>query len=321
MRRVLLLLLLALCVPGVALAQPGPQGVGVVPAPDDPHRSGSGTFLEIGTVKKGVPVVGTVVVRNQGTSPRLVLLYASDAIPSRGGGFAFTDRLADDDEVGSWMRLAADRVTVPASSEVRVGYRLVVPEGAQGGEYVGGVVSEPPPPPGASGVQTATRVAMAVYLTVPGGAPGATPNRGRPDGRLALDDVRQVERGGRTCPAVRYTNDTQKVLDPSVRVSVDGPLGGTSYKRTRTGAVLPGSSATVQLACLERPIGPSTLRVELTTPQGTVRDQSKGFYLPWPVVVALFLLLLLLAAVIATGVRGLLRKRETGPSAEAGSHS
>ncbi|MCU1693564.1 MAG: putative protein of unknown function cell surface [Frankiales bacterium] len=321
-RRTLLLLLLVLLVPAGASAQvpDGPQGVGVVPAPDDPRRSPSGTFLELGRVQAGVAVVGTVVVRNQGSASRLVLLYASDALPSRGGGFAFTDRLAPDKEVGRWLTLATDHVTVPASGEARVGYRLVVPSGTQGGEYVGGVVAEPPPPTG-SGVRTTTRVAMSVYLTVPGGAPGATPGRGRPDGRLVLDDVQPGKKGGRTCPVVRYSNDSQQVLDPSLEVSTNGTFGGSSYRRARTGAVLPGSSARVPLPCLDRPLGPSTLRVRLRTPEGVTTDQSRDLYVPWPVVVSLLLLLLLLAAVVTTGARGLLAKRSAGPVDEGSSPS
>ncbi|MCW2606650.1 MAG: putative protein of unknown function cell surface [Frankiales bacterium] len=312
----MLLLLVLLALPAGAQVPEGPSGVGVAPAPGSRYASSSGTFVELGTVALGRAVTGEVVLRNQGSEASRVLLYASDALPSQGGGFGFSERSAPDTQVGSWLVLDRAEVTVPPRGEVRAGYRVLVPTGTEGGEYVGGVVAEPSVPEVTGGLQTSTRVAMAVYLTVPGGSPGATPGRGRPDGTLELTRLSTRTDGSKVCPVVSYRNESQKVLDPSAEVVADGVLSSSSYRRARTGAVLPGSQAEVVLPCLDRPVGPSTLRVRLKTSTGLLEDQSRDLYLPWPVGLALLLLLLLVLAVVTTYLRGRRSARSAEPVAE-----
>ncbi|MCW2779545.1 MAG: hypothetical protein JWN17_3270 [Frankiales bacterium] len=315
MRRLLLVLLLLLPV-GVAGAQTpeGPQGVGIAPAAGSPYASASGTFLELGTVTPGRAVSGTVLLRNQGTQARTVLLYASDAVPSQGGGFGFTERTAPDTQVGRWLTPDRTRQSVPARGGAEFSFSLTVPVGTQGGEYVGGIVAEPAEAPTGAGVQTLTRVAMAVYLTVPGGARGATPGRGTPNGKVVLTAVRPGHDGGRSCPVVSYRNDSQQVLDPEVEVTSKGLLGSGAYHRDRVGAVLPGTSATVRLPCVDRPLGTSTLRVVLMAPTGPQDYAASDLYLPLALVLALLLLLLLVLAVLTTALRGR-RARSNAPGA------
>lgn len=315
-RTLLLLLLLVLAVPAAAQTTDAPQGVGVVPTPGSPFASDSGTFVELGTVTPPAPVTGSLLVQNQGTTARRVFLYAADAVPSRGGGFGFTARDAADTQVGSWLSLDRTEVTVGPQSEVRVVYRVVVPARTAGGEYVGGVVAEPADQAASSGLQTGTRFAMAVYLTVPGGAPGATPGRGSPDGKLEVERVRSVEDGGRTCPVITYRNDSQRILDIQVEARTDGLIGGSAYRRDRVGAVLPGTRAEVRLPCLDRPLGPGTLRVDVAAPTGQSDYQERLLYLPPALVLALLLLLLLVLAVVTTALRGRRRTLSTGLPAE-----
>lgn len=318
MRRLLLVLLLLVAVPVLppASAQsPEPQqGVGVAPPPGARYASASGTFLELGQVRPGTPVTGAVLLQNPGSAARRVFLYASDALPSRGGGFGFSDRTAADSQVGSWLVLDRAVVTVPARGQVSAAFRLVVPAGAEGGEYVGGVVAEPADTPTGSGLQTATRAAMAVYLTVTGGRPGATPGRGRPDGRLEVVDLATRPDGSRTCPVLTYRNDSQQILDVEVRARTRGLIGGSSYRKDRVGAVLPGSEAAVALPCLDRPLGPGTLRVDVSAPTGASDYTERLLYLPPALVAALLLLLLLVLAVVTTALRGRRRTPGTPPS-------
>lgn len=314
------LLLAVLAVAASAQMPEGPSGIGVAPTPGSPFASESGTFVELGDVPFSKPVTGSLLLSNQGGEPGTVSLYASDALPSQGGGFGFSDQGAADTQVGRWLTLDQATVTVPPRTSVRATYRVVVPPGTEGGEYVGGVIAEPLVR-GGTGLSTATRVAMAVYLTVPGGTPGATPGRGRPDGTLQLRDLTTRVRDGQVCPVVTYRNDSQKVLDPQAEVEADGVLGGSSYRRDRTGAVLPGTQAEVVLPCLDRPVGPSTLRVRLRTSTGLLEDQVRDLYLPVPVGFALLLLLLLVLALLTTYLRRRRHARSAEPDAAAPSPS
>lgn len=291
-------------------APPEPaQGINVVPDPASTRKSQAGTLAELGTVQPGQPVQDGVLVRSSFDEPREVLLYAADAQPAVGGGFGFSAREDEQEQVGRWLRLAQDRVTVPADGQVLVPYTLTVPPGTEGGEYVGAVVAEPVDEAAGGGVQTRTRFAMAVYLRVPGGTSGSTPGRGRPDGTIVLEAVEPGFDGNQACPVVRYRNDSQDVVDPIATVTTKGLVGGTSYRQERVGALLPEASAEVALPCVERPLGPGKLEVELTSPKGGGSESADYTWLPWPFLLSLLLLLLLIGALVTTFLKGIQKRR------------
>lgn len=285
------------------------QGINVVPDPASTRKSEAGTLAELGTVQPGTPVQDGVVVRSSFDEPRDVLLYAADAQPAVGGGFGFSAREDEQEQVGRWLRLAQERVTVPADGQVLVPYTLTVPPGTEGGEYVGAVVAEPVDDAAAGGVQTRTRFAMAVYLRVPGGTAGSRPGRGRPDGAIVLEAVEPGFDGKAACPVVRYRNDSQDVIDPVATVTTDGLVGGASYRQERVGALLPDASAEVALPCVDRPLGPGRLKVELTSPKGGGSESADYTWLPWPFLLSLLLLLLLAGALVTTFLKGVQRRR------------
>jgi hypothetical protein len=328
MRRVLAVVLLAgLAFPIAASAAPTPtpspaleaaRGISVTPQPKSPHRSTSGSFLELGTVQPGVPVLDTVDVRSTFDTPADVDVYPADAEPAVGGGFGFSARTDHPTEVGAWLHLALHRVRVPAQGQVVLHLSVTVPAGTEGGEYVGAVIAEPVNQGPATGVQTRTRFAMSVYLTVPGGARGSTPGRGRPDGTLQVLAVEPHFKGNKACPVVRFRNDSQAIVDPQTTVRTSGLFGsGTSYKETRTGALLPGATADIPLPCVKRPLGPGTLRVVVQSPKGN-KNQAFGFtWVPVSLLVALLFLLLLVAALLTTFARGWLRRKDDESSDRA----
>ena len=318
LRAVVLAGILVTTLTGPATAQtpspppPPAQGFNVTPDPDSTRKSPAGTIAELGTVTPGVPLSDAVLVRSSFEEPREVLLYAADAEPAIGGGFGFSSRTDEQREVGSWLRLASPRLTVPAGGAVEVAYTLTVPAGVEGGEYVGAVVAEAVETgSGAGGLSSSTRFAMAVYLRVPGGSAGATPGRGSPDGKLVIEAMDPRFDGRRSCPVVSYRNDSQDIIDPVATVTTDGLIGGTSYRKERVGALLPGSRADVTLPCVERPVGIGRIDVELTSPKGGGRDAATYTWLPWPFVLSLLLLLILLGALLTTLLRGLLRRRDS----------
>src|SRR3954447_4929899 len=125
MRRVLALLLLAaLATPAAAGPTPTPsplqpaQGVNVQPDAKDPHRSKSGSFLELGTITPGVAVADTLVIRSTFDVPARVDLYPADAQPAVGGGFGFSAENAPQKQVGRWLKLSTRRLTVPAHGQM-----------------------------------------------------------------------------------------------------------------------------------------------------------------------------------------------------------
>lgn len=320
MRRLLALALSLAALTSTAVsAAPSPpavpaQGINVKPDPSSTRKSAAGTLAELGTVQPGRPLRDAVLVRSSFDEPREVLLYAADALPAAGGGFGFRTQAEPQQQLGQWLRLEQTRLTVPANGQVRVSYTLTVAAGTAGGEYVGAVVAEPVDQAASSGVQATTRFAMAVYLRVPGGASGSTPGRGRPDGQIVVESVTPGFAGDRACPVIRYRNDSQDVIDPVVTVSTEGLLGGSSYRQERVGALLPDTRAEVALPCVDRPLGPGRLVVDLHSARGGDVQRAPYTWLPWPLLLSLLLLLLLVGALLTTLVRG----QRTGNSAQGG---
>lgn len=292
------------------------RGVSLKPTPESPRRSKSGTFLEFGAISLGKPVDDVVVLRSTFETDMQIALYTADAMPAVGGGFGFGARTDKPTQVGAWLTVTPAVVRVPAGGSVRAALRLVVPLGAQGGEYVGGVIAEAVDQGAASGVQTRTRFAMAVYLRVPGAEPGATPGRGNPDGKLQVLAVTSRFDGSRACPAVRYRNDSQDIVDPQVSITTSGLFGrGGTITRQRTGALLPGAEAEVRLACVRRPAGPGSLSVTLTSPRGGGSQTLDYRYYPRSLLSALLLLLLAIVLFLVLSARAYRRgrMRDNGP--------
>jgi hypothetical protein len=289
-------------------AQSLPQGISVTPVPSSAHRSRSGSFLELGLVQFDRPSLDAVTVRSTFDHPQDVALHAADAQPATGGGFGFGGAADTPSQVGAWTRLASRSVRVPAGGQVEVPLTVTVPKGVSGGEYVGAVIAEPLHQGPASALQTRFRFAMAIYLRVPGGAAGATPGRGKPGGRLQVLSVAPHLVGSHACPVIRYRNDSQDIVDPHVTARTQG-LFGSSYSRSRTGALLPGSSADVALPCLKRPLGPGRLQITLRSPDGGGSVAVDFTWWPAALLVALGFLLLLAAALLFLLIRGFRRRR------------
>jgi hypothetical protein len=155
---------------GSALASPGTGGgVAVLPAVGDRHASRTGTHLELGLLRPGAVLHGSVRVVNSSAAPVTVDLYGADGVPAVNGGVGFTARTEAPHRVGSWIRLAASRVVVPAGATRQVAYTLTAGAPASGADEVGAIVAEPLVAESA-GLRSVTRFAMGVYLRLPGRA-------------------------------------------------------------------------------------------------------------------------------------------------------
>lgn len=289
------------------------RGVNVTPAPDSPYKVRGHEYVALGVQPPGTLLSDTLVLLNPVAHPQSVYLYAADGSPAVGGGFGYTLRGQPVSRIGAWVRLPASTVTVPAQASVRVPWSIRIPSNAAGGRYVGAIVAEPVGQAVTAQFSAVTRFAMAITLTVSGGPPNATPGVGRPDGRLRLVGLQTRPSGGRLCPTVSYANDSQDVVNPVGTVVADGPLSDRASKRVANlGAVAPGQTLTAPLPCVQRPLGPGRLVVTLSSPHGSVTRAVQSLWLPVPLLVSLFLLLLVLAALLATYLR---RRRPDRPSA------
>lgn len=152
---------------------------------------------------EGVP--GTVLqdrlaVTNPGRTPVTVRLRGADAYNAEDGEFAVRGSKGSAG-TGVWLRLAADRVTVPARTRAEVPFSVTVPTSAPPGDHPGAIVAE-------SGGRS---VGVRVHLRVSGPT-------------LAALTVEDVTVSGRT---IHYTlvNRGNAALAPRLAVSADGVFG------------------------------------------------------------------------------------------------
>jgi hypothetical protein len=303
----LTVLSVAMSAPSSAASGQQQSGVSVTPVPGDRFASASGTHLELGVVTLNRPFDDRVRILNVGSDPATIDVYPADAVPALNGGFGFSAEGQPTHDVGAWIHLAATRLQLPGDSSTVVPFRLVVPSGAGGGEHVGGIVAEPVTAGSSGGVQTKTRFAMAVYLTVPGAptsspVPGVSPGPpgAAPPTTVTITKLHLNSHGRDVCPKLSYANTTGDVIDPSARLTVSSSLGlGSRHVSVdRLGAVLPGASATVTLPCVHGlPPGPDTVRLTLSSPKGTTTTTKDLFVDGWPLFFALLLLVILLVLI------------------------
>ncbi len=147
------------------------ESVGLLPGNADANVEFSDSWfmykLDLGRDK-----IDAVRVLNNKDETVIVKLYAVDATTTADGSFAL---LSEDDkkgDVGSWVELSANELEIPPKSEKRVPFIIKIPDNADVGDHMGGiVVQEMDNAAGAStgmGVKIITRVGVRIYETVPG---------------------------------------------------------------------------------------------------------------------------------------------------------
>lgn len=115
----------------------------------------------------------SIRIINNSDNPLTLKLYPADSAKSSDGGFALEQEVEERDEVGKWIVLSKDEVTVEAHAEEEVPFTIQIPEDAKidAGEHAGGILIQEKkeiPKLIGGGIQLSTRVGVRVYVTVPG---------------------------------------------------------------------------------------------------------------------------------------------------------
>ncbi|EWC59401.1 hypothetical protein UO65_5347 [Actinokineospora spheciospongiae] len=211
------------------------------------------------TVEPGMRYDDHLAVRNLGGGELTVDLYAADAVNTDSGGFDLLARDEHSPTLGAWVTLTRQQVVVAPRSTAVVPFSLTVPDDAEPGDHVGGLVAAVTT---GGQVRVERRVGARLYARVAGPVtpalridPPAAAYRGtlNPAGPGEVDVTWTAVNDGNIRVAVR----------PSVRVH--GPFGLTevSWTGDTLPELLPGNAVTLTRTLTGVwPLGPLTAHVE-----------------------------------------------------------
>jgi hypothetical protein len=123
----------------------------------------------------GALIRDSIHVKNSGTARGTVNLYSVDAITSPESGEAFPFRTDPRRDVGAWMTLNSQQITLNPGQSQEVPFSLSIPGHVRPGQHVGGIVAEEPDQQQSSSqgsfqtlVQLHTREVIGVLINLPG---------------------------------------------------------------------------------------------------------------------------------------------------------
>ncbi len=238
---VLLLLLPAAAVstPTAAASDAPPTTWGVTPSDaDGPDGRPAFTYI----AEPGERYDDHLAVRNFGTEPLRVRLYASDATNAPDGSFTVLARDEKSVGAGSWVRLDRARVLVPARSSVVVPISIGVPADAEPGDHAAGVLASVTTRGGkGSSVAVERRAGTRIYLRVAG---PISPEVAVEDLRASYGGSWNPFRKGTTTVSYTLRNTGNLRLDVDSRATASGPFGllAAGARPPGVSELLPGSS-------------------------------------------------------------------------------
>lgn len=170
-RAMLLTSLVILLTAPVALADGGAK-FGLRPVRFDPSRPETNSYF-VYDLAPGATIEDEVLVQNSGDATGTVRLYAVDGVTGQTGGAVYLSDADPRKDVGGWVRLGEQELTLGPGEARNVRVTLTVPMDAAPGQHLGGLVAEntalkQSTGGGALQINVQTRSVVAVQVNLPG---------------------------------------------------------------------------------------------------------------------------------------------------------
>jgi len=132
----------------------------------DPKETGWFKYV----VNPGDTIEDFVVISNVGTDDTNVDLRSNDALTTEDGAFTIVSNELPNKEVGKWVQLKENIISLPAQKAIKVPFKINIPSDAKPGEYAGGlsITEVDKSTDGSAPVSVKTRVGNRIYLIVKG---------------------------------------------------------------------------------------------------------------------------------------------------------
>ncbi|MFJ6411126.1 hypothetical protein ACIQK9_36985 [Streptomyces hydrogenans] len=231
-------------------------------------------------LKAGARIEDSAVIYNDSDEARTFHVYGADVSNATGGGLTPAQEGQQMRAVGAWLKLdSKDTVTVRPKSTATVRFSLTVPVGTPPGSYLGSLVTALRTPAVSGGVNTETRIARLVELTVPGTA----------DLQVSLTELEHRPAGDGEEFTVTVHNTGNVLYTFAGTLSITGGGSARTVPLTPTGIyVIPGGSATLTGRVADLPaLGrlAVTASVTATVPGGATKTVDSNTvrlsFFPW----------------------------------------
>ncbi len=159
-----------LLVSAQTLVSAGSADVGITPAYPDEGNSRS-KIIFIMTLEPGETGTNGVRLINSGTEKRTLQVYPVDGSSSVDGSFSCRQESEDRKEVGMWVNLSEDTVSIEPGAQKVVDFDVTVPDGTSPGEHNGCIAVQDlqnVPAQSGEGILLGFRSAIRLAVTVPG---------------------------------------------------------------------------------------------------------------------------------------------------------
>jgi hypothetical protein len=149
-----------------AIEYGGMGGRPAYPRQDNPRTES----IFVHTLNPGAIVSDGVRVINNSETSKTMLVYAVDSVVSSGGAFSCAQAADAKNDVGSWIKLAKNEVTLSSLTTEVIPFTLKAPQNASVGEHNGCIVvqEKKEADPNATGVVLSFRTGLRVAVLIPG---------------------------------------------------------------------------------------------------------------------------------------------------------
>lgn len=288
---------------------------------DDPSQPGNRPYLSY-SAAAGSTVTDAITVYNYSNVPLTFRIYASDAFNTEDGSFDVLPGDQDPIDVGSWVALPQENLTIPAGQQATLPISIAIPADATPGDHVGAIIaSSRAEGTGADGKVIALdrRTGTRLYLRVDG---PVEPN-------LLVEDIRPSydpslnPLGGKATVTYTVANRGNVRLGGSTYVTAAGPFGLMEARSAdqELPELLPGEEVTFTVELDGVPAGvldtatvhidPAPVAGDADTLEATSQS-AQTLAVPWSV-----LALLVVAGLAVFAWRRFRRHGGTGPTGPA----
>jgi hypothetical protein len=240
MKKLLLTLLLVLSISLVPVASHAIEYGGLGGRPANPREDNArSASIFVYQLEPKTSYNDGVLVSNNTNEKKTIRIGAVDSIAASDGAFACAQNSEDRLDVGSWVKLSKDSVTLESGTTEVVDFTITVPQNASTGEHSGCITIQEDKAPSAGsdgGIVLSFRSAIRVSITIPGDIVKAITVSGvklNPK----TDDAKQFT----IQPTLTNTGNVS--LDTEITTRLVSAFGTVASETTSTYPVLPRTSA------------------------------------------------------------------------------